>query len=127
MRLTVPQRHGLRFQLLVERVVVPDHDELTEQDEPDHDDEVPQQEGIRRTADILEHGEDGGDRHRDVGEHERPASERSIIGLRARPGRKGRTNSAERDQEVAGDPAGIDELHLPVGIAGGEVGEGAIG
>ena len=35
-RFTVAQGGGLRFQLLVERVVVPDHDELTEQDESDH-------------------------------------------------------------------------------------------
>ena len=126
-RFTVAQGGGLRFQLLVERVVVPDHDELTDHDESDHDDEVPEQEGVGRTTDILEHGENRGDRHRDVGEHECPATERLIIGLGGRPGRKGRPNSAKRDQEVAGDPAGIDELHLAVGVARGEVGEGAIG
>ena len=127
MRFTVAQGGGLRFQLLVQRVVVPDHDELTDHDESDHDDEVPEQEGVRRAADILDHGEDGGDRHRDVGEHECPATERLIIGLGGRRGRKGRPNSAERDQEVAGDPARVDELQLLVGFAGGEVGGGAIG
>ena len=124
---TVPQGDGPRFQLLIERLVVPDDDELTDHDEADDDDQVPQQERVRRAADILEHRQDGGNRHRDVGQHERPATKRPVIGLRGRSGGQGRTNRAERDQEIAGDPTGIDDLHLPVGVGRREVSKGAIG
>ena len=77
--LGIAQGGGLRLEFLVERHVVPEHDELAPQDEAGDPHHSPEEEHVWRTADVLHHRHRSGDSDREIGKGQTPATGRLVV------------------------------------------------
>ena len=124
---TLGEGGGIGLQLSVESQVVVQRQELPDDDQSDHDEQAPEDDGIELTGlQLFEAGNDRGGAHRKVGKQQPQTSWRPRRGCRQRGGRRGDEGS-DGDQQVAGGPAGIDHVSRPVRIGRGQVGKAAIG
>ena len=113
----------MRLELLVEHQVVPEHDELAPQDEAGDPHHSPEEERVRRTADIRRDRHRGGDPDRDIGKRQTPATRWLVVRLEAGLRHKRGKNCTQPDQQKAGDPPGIDQLGGAIGPHRRQVGE----
>ena len=127
MLLAFGQLGRVGFQLAVEGQVVTERQELADDDQDDDGEQAPEHDGIQLAGlRLLDSRNQRSRDHRDVWEQQAEPVGPGVGGRAQRRGRGG-PQCRNRDQQVAGHPAGVDHVAGAVLVGGREIGETAVG